>query len=78
MACIQYQLTPEEAFNALTINSAYAMREQNKVGSITPGKIANLIITKKISSYGFIPYAFGSDLIDKFLIKGSIFSSKTE
>jgi imidazolonepropionase len=78
MACIQYKLTPEEALNAVTINSAYAMNQQNCVGSITPGKKANLIITKKINSYAFIPYAFGSDLIDKVLINGSIFLPKAE
>ena len=70
LACIQYKLTPEEAINAVTINSAYAMHLQNEVGSISPGKRANLIITKDISTYGYIPYAFGSDLIDKIILNG--------
>lgn len=73
MACIQYRLTPEEAINATTLNSAYAMQLQNQAGTITAGKLANLIITKEISSYGFLPYAFGSDLIDKVILNGQVY-----
>lgn len=72
LACIQYKLTPEEAINALTLNGAYAMKLENGMGSISCGKLANVIITKKINSYGFLPYAFGSDLIDKVIINGTI------
>jgi len=70
LACIQYKLTPEEAINAVTLNSAYAMQLEKEVGSISPGKRANFVITKEISSYGFLPYAYGSDLIDKVIING--------
>ena len=70
LACIQYKLNPEEAFNAVTLNSAYAMGLQHEVGTITPGKRANLIITKEISSYGYLSYAFGSDLIDRVILNG--------
>jgi imidazolonepropionase len=69
-ACIKMKMTPEEAINAATINGAYAMGISNSHGSITKGKFANLIITKNIPSYHFIPYAFGSNLIDKVMIKG--------
>ncbi|MEL4455420.1 imidazolonepropionase [Lutimonas vermicola] len=69
-ACIKMKITPEEAINAATINGAYAMGISNSHGSITKGKFANLIITKNIPSYHFIPYAFGSNLIDKVMIKG--------
>ncbi len=72
LACIQYKLTPEEAFNAVTINSAYAMQLEKEVGCISNGKLANLIITKEISSYGYLPYAFGSELFDKIIINGEI------
>jgi imidazolonepropionase len=72
LACIQYKLNPEEAINAVTLNSAYAMGLENTVGSITPGKKANLIITKEISSYGFLPYAFGSDLIEAIILNGKV------
>ena len=69
-ACIKMRLTPEEAINAATINGAYAMGLSKTHGSITKGKVANLIITKEIPSYGYIPYAFGSDLIDGVIING--------
>jgi len=69
-ACVKMKMTPEEAINAATINGAYAMGLENKVGSITPGKQANLILTKPISSYNYLPYAFVDNLIEKVYIKG--------
>lgn len=72
MACIQYKLTPEEAINAVTLNTAYAMGLQNQLGTITPGKKANLIVTKQINSFGFLPYAYGSDLIDTVILNGKV------
>tara|TARA_R110002073_G_scaffold4213_1_gene27913 strand:- start:51724 stop:52959 length:1236 start_codon:yes stop_codon:yes gene_type:complete len=69
-ACIKMKMTPEEAINAATINGAYAMNLSDTHGSITKGKKANLIITKQLPSYGFLPYAFGSNLIDTVLING--------
>ena len=73
-ACIKMKMTPEEALNAATINGAYAMGISETHGSITIGKKANLIITKPISSYYQLPYAFGSNLIDTVLIEGEIFT----
>jgi len=70
LACTQIKMTPEEAFNALTFNAAHAMELASELGSITIGKKANLIITKAIPSLAFIPYAFGSNLIDQVLING--------
>lgn len=70
-ACIKMKMTPEEAINAATINGAYAMGISNSHGSITKGKFANLILTKDIPSYHFIPYAFGSNLIESVMIKGA-------
>jgi len=72
LACIKLKMTPEEAINAATMNSAYAMGVQKELGSITIGKKANLIITKPISSYAVIPYAFGSDIVDKVIIDGEV------
>ncbi|MFD2550782.1 imidazolonepropionase [Bizionia sediminis] len=69
-ACIKMKLTPEEAINAATINGAYAMGVSNMYGSITRGKKANLIITKPIPSYAFLPYAFGDNHIETVLING--------
>ena len=71
-ACIKMKMTPEEAINAATINGAYAMGLSQECGSITKGKIANLIITKAIPSYGFLPYAFGDNHIDTVIIKGEV------
>ena len=69
-ACIKMKMTPEEAINAATINGAYAMNLQDKVGTITKGKLANLILTQKINSYNFIPYSFGAPCIEKVFLKG--------
>ena len=69
-ACIKMKMTPEEAINAATINGAYAMNLLEKVGSITKGKLANLILTKEINSYNFIPYSFGNHCIEKVFLKG--------
>jgi imidazolonepropionase len=71
-ACIKMKMTPEEAINAATLNGAYAMNLSKTHGSITTGKKANLIITKKINSYAKLPYAFGSNLIDSVLLNGKI------
>ena len=72
-ACIKMKMTPEEAINAATLNGAYAMGISQTHGSITVGKKANLIITKPISSYYQLPYAFGSNLIESVMINGKIF-----
>lgn len=74
LACIQYKLCPEEAINAVTLNSSYAMGLSKVMGSITPGKKANLIITQEINSYSYLAYAFGSDLIDKVVLNGKVWS----
>ncbi|MGB3607334.1 MAG: imidazolonepropionase [Psychroserpens sp.] len=72
-ACIKMKLTPEEAINAATINGAYAMGISNRYGSICRGKKANLIITKPITSYHYLPYAFGDNHIDTVIINGQVF-----
>jgi imidazolonepropionase len=70
MACIGMKMLPEEAINAATINGAHAMELGKDVGSISVGKKANLIFTKPIPSLSYIPYAFGTNLIDKVMING--------
>jgi len=72
LACIKMRMTPSEAINAATINAAYAMEVSDILGSITRGKDASVIITDEIPSIEFLPYAFGSDHIDKVIIKGEI------
>jgi imidazolonepropionase len=72
LACIQMKLLPEEAVNAATINGAFAMGLGNLLGTISTGKQANLIITKEIPSLAYFPYRFGTNLIDKVIIRGQI------
>lgn len=69
-ACIKMKMTPEEAINAATINGAYAMGLEKTHGSITLGKKANIIISKKVTSFYQLPYCFGTDLIDTVIIEG--------
>ncbi len=70
MSCIQMKMLPEEAINAASINGAYAMELEKELGSIMTGKKANLIFTQPSSSLAYLPYAFGSNLIDKVMIGG--------
>jgi len=72
ICCIQYKITPNECLNASTINSAFAMNVQQEVGSITIGKKANLIITKKMNSLDMISYSFGSNPVDTMILNGKI------
>ncbi|HZI01328.1 MAG TPA: imidazolonepropionase [Flavisolibacter sp.] len=71
LSCIQMRMLPEEAINAATLNGAYAMEVAEEVGSITVGKRANLIITKQIPSLAYLPYSFGSNLIERVMLSGS-------
>ncbi len=72
LGCIRLRLLPEEAINAVTLNAAYAMGLSETHGSITVGKKANLFITKKIPSYEYLPYAYGSNLVDRVILNGEI------
>ena len=67
LGCIKMKLTPEQAFNACTINSAFAMGVDDILGSITPGKKASLIITKRMPSFSFIPYSHHTPFIEKLI-----------
>ena len=71
LACIQLRMLPEEAINAITLNSAAAMDLETELGSITIGKRASLIITKEVPSLAYLPYAFGNDQLDTVLIDGT-------
>ena len=72
LATIKMKLTPEEAINAATINSAYAMGLNDTHGSICIGKRANVLITKEIPSIYYLPYAYTSDLIDTVILGGKV------
>lgn len=70
LGCINYKMLPEEVINATTINSAYAMGVQEEAGSIAVGKLANFYITRPVPGIEFLPYAYGSHLIDAVFLKG--------
>ncbi len=70
MACIRYRLTPEEALNATTLNTAYAMGVSDEVGSITKGKLANLIITQPMTQLEFMPYYYGANKVARMILNG--------
>ncbi len=76
LGCIQMKMTPEQVINATTINTAYAMGLEKELGSICIGKKANLFITKEISSYSYLPYSFGENVIEKVVLNGKIMSIK--
>ncbi len=68
LACIQMKMLPEEAINAATINAAYAMGVENELGSICKRKKANLFITKPMHSLAYLPYSFGSNLVERVMV----------
>lgn len=72
LACIHQRLLPEEALNAATINAARAMQLETALGTITPKKMANVIITKRLPSWAFLPYSFGTDHIQHVIISGKV------
>jgi imidazolonepropionase len=72
MGCIKYKMLPEEVINATTINAAYAMGVHHKLGSIARGKTANLFITSEVPGIEYLPYSFGSNLIETVILNGEI------
>lgn len=72
LASIKMKMTPAEALNAATLNSACAMGESKDFGSITRGKIANFYITKPLPSLAFLPYAHQTPIIERVVLKGKI------
>ena len=72
LASIKMKMTPAEALNAATLNSACAMGESKDFGSITRGKMANFYITKPLPSLAFLPYAHQTPIIERVVLKGKI------
>ena len=72
MGCINYKMLPEEVIHAVTVNSAYAMGVSEQLGTISIGKAASFIITKPIPSIEFLPYSFGSNVIDSVYLQGKL------
>ena len=74
LACVKMKMTPEEAINAATLNTSYALELLATHGSITKGKVANIFITKPMSSIAFLPYSFGANLVEQVILNGKIIS----
>ena len=71
LGCIRMRLTPEQAFNAVTLNGAYAMGVSDIAGSIAKGKLANLIVTKpEFNTLGSIAYLYNTPFISRLLLRG--------
>lgn len=69
-ACVNYRMLPEEAINATTINSGYAMGVSDMLGSIAVGKRANFYITTPIPTYEYLPYAYGENKVSRTFLNG--------
>ena len=72
LACIKMKMTPEEVFNAATMNTAYALELLSTHGSITRGKVANIFITKPSPSLAYLPYHFGNNFVDQVILNGKL------
>src|SRR6266542_3406320 len=72
LACLYLNMLPEEAINAATINSAYALELSHSHGSIIKGKTGSVFITEEMPSYGYMPYSFGTSKVERVIIEGRI------
>jgi len=72
MASILYKMLPEEAINATTINTAFAMGISDKLGSIALGKKANVFITTEMPTYEYLPYYYGTNKVDTIILNGEL------
>ena len=70
LGCIRMRLTPNQAFNAVTLNSAYAMGVSDQCGSITRGKRADLVLTRPGWSLTKIPYLHHTPFIRQVYLQG--------
>jgi imidazolonepropionase len=71
LACILYGILPAQAINMATINSAYALGIGEKVGSLSAGKQADLLILD-IDTYKKLPYFFGQNHVETIIKKGKV------
>lgn len=69
LGCLKYRMTPEEVLNAMTINAAAAIGRADKVGSIEPGKQADLVIWDAMD-LNYLCYRMGSNLAHRVIKKG--------
>lgn len=75
LACIKMKMLPEEAIQAATLNGARAMELEKTHGSIACGKAASFFITRPMPSLAYLPYAFGTDVVDTIVLNGRVWES---
>ena len=75
LGIMQLRMLPYEVLNAVTLNGAYAMGLDKTHGSILRGKVANLVVTRPMPSFGFMPYSYGTSQIDKVILNGKVEAS---
>ena len=73
LACRYLKLTPAQALAAATINAACAIRREARVGSLEPGKQADLLILS-VEDYRHLAYRFGGNLVSTVIKKGMVHS----
>ena len=71
LACTEMRMTPAEAITAATVNGAHAIRAAARVGSLEPGKDADLIVLA-LSDYREIPYYFGTNNVRATMKRGEL------
>jgi imidazolonepropionase len=71
LACIKMGITPVQAINAATINAAHAIGMAHRLGSIEPGKQADMIILG-IRDYNELPYYFGMNHVTMTIKRGKV------
>jgi imidazolonepropionase len=69
LACRYMRLTPAEALTAATINAAYAIGLGHRVGSLEPGKLADLVVLDG-DDYRLLGYRFGANLAHTVIKRG--------
>jgi len=75
LACTQLRMTPAEAITAATINAAYALRRDDRLGSLESGKQADLAVFE-VEDYREIPYYFGMQRCSMTVKRGAIIYMK--
>ncbi len=77
LACRSLNLTPAQAIAAATINAAYSIRRHDRVGSLEPGKQADLLILG-VPDYRHLGYRFGTNLVKQVVKRGRVYPVQVE
>ncbi|MEN6408416.1 MAG: imidazolonepropionase [Anaerolineaceae bacterium] len=72
LACRYLRLTPAQAIAAATINAAAAIQRADRIGSLEPGKQADLLILS-VADYRHLGYRFGTNLVQQVMKKGRLY-----